>query len=214
MAVAPLRRGLPVNQPHNRPPSPREVARWITSRPPRRTLDTAERLQRLLAHCPELDRTHTLVRAFAATFDTGDPGALPDWLSQLETSRDLPADAAADSQLYFVEGVNHEEVLTHCRVAVHHGGAGTTAAALRAGTPTAICSVANDMPFWGATVERLGVGTTFRFSDLSVQRLTAAIDPLLTEDAHRRSAQLGARLRAEDGPNLAAQLVDESLIKA
>jgi transposase len=90
MAVAPLRRGLLVNQSHKRPPSPREVARWITSSPPRRTLDTADRLQRLLAHCPELDRTHNLVRAFAAMFDTGDPGPLPDWLSQLETSQ-LPA---------------------------------------------------------------------------------------------------------------------------
>jgi hypothetical protein len=63
------------------------VARWISSSPPRRTLDTAERLQRLLAHCPELDHTHTLVRAFAAMFDTGDPQTLPDWLNELEASR-------------------------------------------------------------------------------------------------------------------------------
>ncbi|OJF13112.1 transposase [Couchioplanes caeruleus] len=59
----------------------------MTTSPPRRTLDTAERLQRLLTHCPELDRAHTLVRAFAAMFDSGGPGALPDWLNQLETSR-------------------------------------------------------------------------------------------------------------------------------
>ncbi|MFF5079225.1 transposase [Actinoplanes sp. NPDC000266] len=87
LAVAPLRRGLPINQPRQRPPSPREVARWITTSPALRTLDTAERLQRLLTHCPELDRAHNLVRAFAAMFDTGDPGGLPDWLNQLETSR-------------------------------------------------------------------------------------------------------------------------------
>ncbi|MFG1990939.1 hypothetical protein ACGFJ7_13285 [Actinoplanes sp. NPDC048988] len=87
MAVAPPRRGLPVDQPRNRPPSPREVARWITSSPPRRTLDTAGRLQRLLAHCAELDRAHTPVRAFAAMFDTSDPGPLPGWLNELEASR-------------------------------------------------------------------------------------------------------------------------------
>jgi transposase len=122
MAVAPLRRGLPVNQPHQRPPSPREVARWITSHPPRRTLDTAERLQRLLGHCPELDRTHTLVRAFADMFDTGDPGALPDWLSQLETSHlpglpsfakvireDLPAVVQAVTSPYS-SGVNEGRI--------------------------------------------------------------------------------------------------------
>ncbi|MBG0569359.1 ISL3 family transposase [Actinoplanes sp. NEAU-A11] len=122
MAVAPLRRGLPVDQPRQHPPSPREVARWITSTPPRRTLDTAERLQRLLAHCPELDRTHTLVRAFAAMFDTGDPGALPDWLNQLETSRlpglpslakvirdDLPAVVQAITSPYS-SGVNEGRI--------------------------------------------------------------------------------------------------------
>ena len=85
MAIAPLRRGLPIDQPHQRPPSPREVARWIATSPPRRTLDTVERLQRLLALCPEPDRTHTLVRTFATMFDTGDPGQLPDRLNQLET---------------------------------------------------------------------------------------------------------------------------------
>jgi transposase len=87
IAVAPLRRGLPINQPHQRHLSPREVARWITTSPPNRTLDTVERLQRLLTHCPELDQAHTLVRAFAAMFDTADSEPLPEWLNQLETSR-------------------------------------------------------------------------------------------------------------------------------
>lgn len=122
MAVAPLRQGLPVNQPHRRPPSPREVARWITSSPPRRTLDTAERLQRLLAHCPELDRTHTLVRAFAAMFDAGDPAPLPGWLNELEASRlpglpsfakvireDLPAVVQAVTSPYS-SGVNEGRI--------------------------------------------------------------------------------------------------------
>ncbi|MGI5146843.1 ISL3 family transposase [Plantactinospora sp. CA-294935] len=85
MAIAPLRRGLPIDEPHKRAPSPREAARWITTSPPRRTLDTIERLQRLLAHCPELERTHSLVRTFATLFDTGEPGPLSDWLNQLET---------------------------------------------------------------------------------------------------------------------------------
>ncbi|WP_285691877.1 transposase [Actinoplanes sp. NBRC 103695] len=121
-AAAPLRRGLPVDRPHQRPPSPREVARWTTSSPPRRTLDTAGRLQRLLANCPELDRTHTLVRAFAAMFDAGDPEPLPDWLNELETSRlpglpslakvireDLPAAVQAITSPYS-SGVNEGRI--------------------------------------------------------------------------------------------------------
>jgi Transposase len=109
-------------EPHQRPPSPREVARWIATRPPHRTLDTAERLQRLLTHCPELDRAHTFVLAFAAMFDTGDPGLPPDWLNQLETSRlpglpslakvireDLPAVVQAITSPYS-SGVNEGRI--------------------------------------------------------------------------------------------------------
>ncbi|MEV6510272.1 hypothetical protein AB0M61_29690 [Streptomyces sp. NPDC051642] len=32
-AIAPLRRGLPIDTPRERPPSPRKVARWITTTP-------------------------------------------------------------------------------------------------------------------------------------------------------------------------------------
>jgi transposase len=90
MAVAPLRRGLPINTPRERPPSPWEVARWITTAPSRRGLHAAEGLRRLLEHCPELDRTHDLVRQFAAMLDARDAAPLPDWLEQLTTAR-LPA---------------------------------------------------------------------------------------------------------------------------
>jgi hypothetical protein len=90
MAVAPLRRGLPIDTPRERPPSPRQVARWITTTPSHRGLHVTEALGRLLTHCPELDRTHDLVRQFAAMLDTRDTSALPNWLEQLATSR-LPA---------------------------------------------------------------------------------------------------------------------------
>ncbi|MEU9473698.1 ISL3 family transposase [Streptomyces avermitilis] len=90
MAIAPLRRGLPIDTPRERPPSPREVARWITITPSRRSLHAAEALRRLLEHCPELNRSHDLVRQFAAMLDTRDATSLPDWLDQLASSR-LPA---------------------------------------------------------------------------------------------------------------------------
>jgi hypothetical protein len=51
-----------------------------------------ERLRRLLAHCPELDRAHTLVRTFATMIDMRNPGQLPDWLDQLDAGcPDCPA---------------------------------------------------------------------------------------------------------------------------
>ncbi|MEU9734826.1 ISL3 family transposase [Streptomyces sp. NPDC048002] len=90
MAIAPLRRGLPIDTPGERPPSPRQVARWITTATTRRSPHTTEALRRLFAHCPELDRTHDLVRQFAAMLDARDAAPLPGWLEQLAASR-LPA---------------------------------------------------------------------------------------------------------------------------
>lgn len=90
MAIAPLRRGLPIDTPRERPPSPREVARWITTTPSHRSLHATEALGRLLKHRPELNRTHDLVRRFAAMLDACDATMLPDWLDRLATSQ-LPA---------------------------------------------------------------------------------------------------------------------------
>ncbi|WP_438296361.1 ISL3 family transposase [Streptomyces sp. HUAS TT7] len=90
LAVQPLRRGLPMAEVHERAPTPREVARWIATAPDQRSLHVRERLSRLLEHCPELQRTHELVREFAAMLDAQDAALLPAWLDRLATSR-LPA---------------------------------------------------------------------------------------------------------------------------
>ncbi|MEV0694681.1 transposase [Streptomyces sp. NPDC050388] len=87
----------------------REVARWITTAPSRRGLHAAEGLRRLLEHCPELDRTHDLVRQFAAMLDARDAAPLPDWLEQLTTAR-LPAlaglaKAIRENQPAVVQGI-------------------------------------------------------------------------------------------------------------
>ncbi|MFD4644715.1 transposase [Streptomyces sp. NPDC058441] len=109
MAIAPLRRGLPIDTPHERPPSPRQVARWIATTPSRRSLHATEALRQLLEHCPELDRTHRLVRQFAAMLDARDATPLPDWLKRL-TASNLPvlaslANAIREDQHAVVEGI-------------------------------------------------------------------------------------------------------------
>ncbi|WP_214498507.1 hypothetical protein [Streptomyces virginiae] len=83
MAIAPLRRGLPIDEPRERPPSPRETARWITTHPHRRSPHINDRLPRLVDHCPELRTAHDLVRRFAAMLDNRDATSLPEWLDDL-----------------------------------------------------------------------------------------------------------------------------------
>jgi transposase len=108
MAVAPLRRGLPLDEPRERPPSPREAARWIITAPDRHGPHITERLRRLLEHCPELRETHALVRQFAAMLDARDAAPLPTWLDTLTASGLAPlagvATALREDQHAVVQG--------------------------------------------------------------------------------------------------------------
>ncbi|MFF3404519.1 hypothetical protein ACFYW6_39845 [Streptomyces sp. NPDC002659] len=108
MAVAPLRHGLPLDEPRERPPSPRETARWIITAPDRHGPHTAQRLQRLLEHCPELRRTHDLVRQLAAMLDARNAAPLPDWLDKLSASGLAPlasATALREDQHAVAQGI-------------------------------------------------------------------------------------------------------------
>ncbi|MDT0547621.1 transposase [Streptomyces lonegramiae] len=109
MAIAPLRRGLPLDQPHERPPSPRETVRWITTRPDKRNLYATERLHRLLDQCPELQYTYDLVRRFAAMLDNRDATPLPTWLDDLSRSGLAPlagvAGALREDQYAVAQGI-------------------------------------------------------------------------------------------------------------
>ncbi|MFE4976013.1 transposase [Kitasatospora sp. NPDC056651] len=109
MALAPLRRGLPLDKPLERPPFPREAARWIITSPGRHGPQTAERLRRLLEHCPELRLTHDLVRDFAAMLDTRDATPLEGWLGRLASSGLAPlagiATALREDQHAVAQGI-------------------------------------------------------------------------------------------------------------
>ena len=53
----------------------------------------------------------------------------------------------------------HSWLLPKCRAVIHHGGAGTTAAGLRAGIPNIVVPLTGDQVFWGQRVAALGAGT-------------------------------------------------------
>ncbi|MFF5075640.1 glycosyltransferase [Actinoplanes sp. NPDC000266] len=103
--------------------------------------------------------------------------------------------------------VDHDKVFPRCRLAVHHGGAGSTAASVGAGLPTVVCADYGDRALWGQAVTRLGVGATIRFADISGQTLTAAIGPLLDGDAARRAQAIAAAMATEHGGPRAAAIV-------
>ena len=115
--------------------------------------------------------------------------------------------SAPTDDMLIVKSVDLDALSSRCRAAVHHGGAGTTASTLTAGTATVVCSILADQPLWGYRVTALGVGATLPFQRLTPARLCAALRRALEDDVRRRAHALGAELRATDGRGRAAGLL-------
>jgi UDP:flavonoid glycosyltransferase YjiC (YdhE family) len=90
--------------------------------------------------------------------------------------------------------VNHSAVFPLCRAVVHHGGAGTTAAGLRAGVPTVVLWVGADQPIWANQVKKLKVGTSQRFSRTTKESLTRALRTALTPQYEARVREVSAAM--------------------
>ncbi len=116
---------------------------------------------------------------------------------------DLPA------SLFALDQAPHDWLFPRMAAVVHHGGAGTTAAGLRAGKPTVICPFIADQPFWGERVFALGAGPApIPHKQLTAERLVDAIRSATNDAAMQHSAQtLGQRIREEDGVARAMDII-------
>ena len=108
-----------------------------------------------------------------------------------------------------IDNVPHDWLFPRVAAVVHHGGAGTVAAGLRAGKPTLICPVMADQPFWGQVVHRRGVGPApIPLAKLTAVRLASGINELVTDPAYReRATALGEQIRSEDGVAVAVDIL-------
>src|SRR6202020_2190873 len=66
-------------------------------------------------------------------------------------------DSLRDPNIYVLQQAPHDWLFPRMVAAVHHGGAGTTAAAVRAGIPSLIMPFFGDQPFWANCLNQLGV---------------------------------------------------------
>ncbi|MEV6302173.1 glycosyltransferase [Actinoplanes sp. NPDC051861] len=109
-------------------------------------------------------------------------------------------EAAGDDTL-LVGDLPHEWLFPRTAAVVHHAGAGTTGAGLRAGVPAVPVPVLLDQPFWAARLHALGVAPQpLPLQDLTAEALSDALRTCLTEPSYRaRATELAHRLRAEDG---------------
>ncbi|MFN4015019.1 MAG: glycosyltransferase [Reyranella sp.] len=116
--------------------------------------------------------------------------ALPDWV-------------------HVIDSAPHSWLFPRMDAVVHHGGAGTTAAALRAGCPTVICPFIGDQFFWGHRVERIGAGPkAIPRQKLTATLLAEAIERATTEPVFRaRAADISRAIGQEHGLSKAVEVI-------
>lgn len=145
--------------------------------------------------------TAIVIEAFAKT---GKRGVLATNGGALEAPR-APAD------VHVITGAPHDRLFPKVSATVHHGGAGTTAAALRAGKPAAICPFFGDQYFWARRIAELGAGPpALDRKTLSAESLAAAIAAMDDQRIRRRTAALGAAIQQEDGVAAAIKFIEEN----
>jgi UDP:flavonoid glycosyltransferase YjiC (YdhE family) len=127
--------------------------------------------------------------------------ALVDGCGELPPSDDLLA----------VSGLPHDWLFPRVAAVVHHGGAGTTMAALRAGAASVVVPAWADQPYWAYRTNALGAGIGLpAFDRIDADRLGAALGSVLHDARHSARARvIAGRIAAEDGVSRAARLVEE-----
>jgi sterol 3beta-glucosyltransferase len=122
-------------------------------------------------------------------------------------------DVQLPDSVFAVETVSHDWLFERCAAVVHHGGAGTTAAALKAGVPAVVVPHMIDQHAWGREIQELGAGPApIPRRKLSQRRLSEAIEMAATDLGMRgRAAALSARIREEDGIASAVEVFERHM---
>lgn len=106
-----------------------------------------------------------------------------------------------------VDDVNHDVLFPRVSAIVHHGGAGTTATATRAGIPQIVTPMFSDQFYWASRIVALGIGTMIPHTTMTEGSLTGALrevfDPAVVARARKLARQVG-----RDGAELAARRLE------
>lgn len=117
---------------------------------------------------------------------------------------------SAPPNVFFVDNVPHAWLFPRMAAVVHHGGAGTTGAGLRAGVPSIIPAFAGDQCAWTDIVMKWGVGPRVPgIKQLTAEKLAEAINTAVNDSALRaRATALGEKIRAENGIARAVEVIE------
>jgi sterol 3beta-glucosyltransferase len=120
-----------------------------------------------------------------------------------------PADLPCN--ILSIEGAPHDWLFPRVSCVVHHGGAGTTAAGLRAGKPTLVIPFMGDQPFWAKRVFEIGVGPNpIPRRKLKATKLADALRQLTKNPSiSANSETIGVLIRQENGPATASCILQQ-----
>jgi vancomycin aglycone glucosyltransferase len=117
------------------------------------------------------------------------------------------ADSAPDCLA--IDDVNHQALFPRVAAVVHHGGAGTTTAAARAGVPQVAVPMFGDQFYWGRRIRDLGIGSAVPFVGLSADTLASALHEALGGAVAARARSVAENIIPNGAAIAARQLVEE-----
>lgn len=123
-----------------------------------------------------------------------------------------PAGRISD-RVYCLNQAPHDWLFPKMAAIVHHGGAGTTAASLRAGKPSIIIPYLYDQPFWGKRIAALGVGPKpVPKKQLTAEKLAGLIQTAVSDTPMQvRAQEIGEKIRSEDGVGVASEIIESGM---
>jgi len=129
----------------------------------------------------------------------------------VQTEGVVPVEGAGHRDIFLLDRAEHDLVFPRCAAVVHHGGAGTTHAASRAGCPSIVVEHVTDQAFWGGVLHRLGIAPPLLHRrTVTAAMLARAIRATLDSPSMREKARtIGESMGHEDGLQRAVELIGE-----
>ena len=143
---------------------------------------------------------------FQAFQETGIRAIIQGW-NQVLGEMNLP------DTVYHAGSIPHDWLLDRSQGFIHHGGFGSTAAGFRAGIPSLAIPHIIDQFLWGNKISELGVGPEpISAGKVDVDTLADALERMRSDQTmHEKAAELGEKMREENGVEKAVGLINEGM---
>lgn len=104
--------------------------------------------------------------------------------------------------------VNQQALFSRVAAVIHHGGAGTTITAARAGAPQLVVPQAVDQPYWGQRVADLRLGALHNGSTPTIESLSVALSTVLAPQTAQQASAVAATISTQGADRAARAIID------